>query len=74
MSVLKRQLRQSAFTWMNVGIGACTFSHARAWCKNSVDDVGVDKFTCCLTRDYGSRKYLRMRSYILSNAYTWFSG
>jgi hypothetical protein len=42
MSVLKGQLRQSAFMWMNVGIGTCTFSHAHAWCKNSVDDVGVD--------------------------------
>ena len=28
--------------WMYVGIGACTFSHARAWCKNSIDDVGAD--------------------------------
>lgn len=31
-------------------------------------------FTCCLTCYRGSGKYLRMRSYILSNAHTWFSG
>src|SRR5215469_13574592 len=27
----------------------------------------------CLTRDCSSGKYLRMRSYILSNTHTWFS-
>src|SRR5215469_2628980 len=31
-------------------------------------------FTCCLTRHCSGGEYLRMRSYILSNAHTWFSG
>src|SRR4051812_42444466 len=51
------------------------FALSRAWCKTPSMTYASIMFTCCLTRDCGgSGKYLRMRSYILSNAHTWFSG
>src|SRR5919204_102367 len=40
--------------------------------NGSID--GSIMFTCCLTCDCYSGKYLWIRSYILSNTHTWFSG
>ena len=43
---------ETTVVWVNVGIGACTFSHARVWCKTpSMMYVSI-MFTCCLTRDW----------------------
>ena len=41
---------------------------------NAPIDGSIMLFTCCLTCDRGSGKYLWMCSYILSNTHTWFSG
>ena len=78
-TVLTRSVVSLDYCWKLARVDEC-----RNWClylfrtlacgvKTPSMTQAFIMFACCLTRDCGSGKYLRTRSYVFSNAHTWFS-